>query len=106
VYYESQLASGRTLRILDGLLWVTGLEAIFDSGGREEFEKKLCDCLGPQTPAFPNWHSEPDRRRTQSKRESPRLDRSSVLPGLSKTRTLHPFWGNFRVGGDPAGTGQ
>jgi hypothetical protein len=43
-----------------GLLWVTGLEAIFDSGGRMEFKKKLCDCLGPQTPAFPNWHSKPD----------------------------------------------
>ena len=43
-----------------GLLWVTGLEAIFDSGGREALKKKLCDCLGAQTPAFPNWHSEPD----------------------------------------------
>ncbi|NYF78417.1 hypothetical protein [Granulicella arctica] len=42
-----------------GLLWVTGLEAIFDSGGREEFKKKLCDCLGSQTMAFSNWHSEP-----------------------------------------------
>lgn len=42
-----------------GLLWVTGLEAIFDSGGREEFKKKLCDCLGSQTLAFPNWHSKP-----------------------------------------------
>ncbi|SDG00800.1 hypothetical protein [Terriglobus roseus] len=43
-----------------GLLWVTGLEAIFDSGGREEFKKKLCDCLGPQTLALPNWHSKSD----------------------------------------------
>jgi hypothetical protein len=43
-----------------GLMWVTGLEAIFDSGGREEFKKKLCDCLGPQAMVFPNWHSEPD----------------------------------------------
>jgi hypothetical protein len=43
-----------------GLLWVTGLEAIFDSGGREEFKQMLCQCLGPQTPAFPNWHSKPD----------------------------------------------
>jgi hypothetical protein len=43
-----------------GLLWVTGLEAIFDSGGREAFKEKLCDCLGAQTLAFPNWHSEPD----------------------------------------------
>jgi hypothetical protein len=43
-----------------GLLWVTGIEAIFDSGGREEFKKKLCDCLGSQAMAFPNWHSVPD----------------------------------------------
>jgi hypothetical protein len=43
-----------------GLLWVMGLEAIFDSGGREEFKRKLCDCLGSQTPAFPNWHAKPD----------------------------------------------
>jgi hypothetical protein len=42
---------------ISGLLWVTGLEAIFDSGGREEFRRKLCDCLGPQTMAFPGWHS-------------------------------------------------
>lgn len=43
-----------------GLLWVTGLEAIFDSGGKETFKRKLCDCLGPQTLVFPNWHSRPD----------------------------------------------
>ena len=43
-----------------GLLWMTGLEAIFDSGGKEKFKKKLCDCLGPQTTAFPNWHSKSD----------------------------------------------
>jgi hypothetical protein len=42
------------------LLWVTGLEAFFDSGGREEFKKKLCDYLGSQTPALPNWHSQPN----------------------------------------------
>jgi hypothetical protein len=43
-----------------GLLWVTGLEAIFNSGGKEAFKKKLCDCLGTQTLVFPNWHSRPD----------------------------------------------
>jgi hypothetical protein len=43
-----------------GLLWITGLEAIFDSRRRDEFKKKLCDCLGPQTLAFPNWHSKPN----------------------------------------------
>lgn len=46
-----------------GLLWVTGLEAIFDSRRREEFKSKLCDCLGPQTLAFPNWHSKADAPR-------------------------------------------
>jgi hypothetical protein len=43
-----------------GLLWVTGLEAIFDSGGKEQFKRRLCDCLGPQTRAFPDWHAKPD----------------------------------------------
>ena len=43
-----------------GLLWVTGLEAIFNSGGKEEFKRKLCACLGPKTHVFPNWHSKPD----------------------------------------------
>lgn len=43
-----------------GLLWVTGLEAIFDSGGKEAFKKKLCDCLGSQTLVFPNWHAKAD----------------------------------------------
>lgn len=43
-----------------GLLWITGLEAIFDSGSKDKFKAKLCDCLGPQTLAFPNWHSRDD----------------------------------------------
>ncbi len=43
-----------------GLLWVTGLEAIFDSGGKEPFKSKLCDCLGPQTLVFSNWHAKTD----------------------------------------------
>lgn len=43
-----------------GLLWVTGLEAIFDSGGKDAFKKMLCDCLGPQTLVFPNWHARTD----------------------------------------------
>jgi hypothetical protein len=38
-----------------GLLWVMGLEAIFDSQNRNEFEDKLCACLGPDTLAFPQW---------------------------------------------------
>lgn len=43
-----------------GLLFVTGLEAIFNSGGKEAFKKSLCDCLGSQSLVFPNWHSKPD----------------------------------------------
>jgi hypothetical protein len=35
------------------LCWVMGLEALFDSSGREDFGRKLCDCLGPNTLAFP-----------------------------------------------------
>jgi hypothetical protein len=42
------------------LLWVMGLESIFDSETRHDFKKKLCDCLGPKTPAFPNWHLRSD----------------------------------------------
>jgi hypothetical protein len=38
-----------------GLLWVTGMEAIFDSQNRNDFSDKLCDLLGPETPAFPDW---------------------------------------------------
>ncbi len=41
--------------LIAGLLWVMGLEAIFDSADRNDFKKKLCDCLGPSTRAFPDW---------------------------------------------------
>ena len=30
--------------------------------------------------------------------------KSRVQVGLSPIRTLHPFWGNFRLGGDSART--
>ena len=40
-----------------GLLWVTGLEAIFDSGWTRRVQEELCDCLGSQAMVFPNWHS-------------------------------------------------
>jgi hypothetical protein len=43
--------------LVAGLLWVMGLEAIFDSEGRYDFETKLCSCLGPSTPVFPDWNS-------------------------------------------------
>lgn len=39
------------------LLAVTGMEAIFDSANRWDFEEKLCDSLGASNPAFPDWNS-------------------------------------------------
>jgi hypothetical protein len=42
--------------LVAGLLWMTGLEAIFDSGGKEEFKKAICKCLGKNCPIFPDWH--------------------------------------------------
>jgi hypothetical protein len=39
-----------------GLLWLMGLESIFDSRDRKEFKRRLCDCLGPHTLAFPDWN--------------------------------------------------
>jgi hypothetical protein len=38
-----------------GLLWVMGMEAIFDSQNRHDFNDKLCRLLGPDTLAFPDW---------------------------------------------------
>jgi hypothetical protein len=45
--------------LIAGLLWVMGLEAIFDSENRNDFKKKLCACLGPSTAAFPSWNAQP-----------------------------------------------
>lgn len=42
--------------LIAGMLWVTGMEAIFDSGDRYDFKKKLCACLGPDTLVFPDWN--------------------------------------------------
>ena len=39
-----------------GLLWVMGLEAIFNSGNRNDFKRKLCNCLGPTQLAFHDWN--------------------------------------------------
>jgi hypothetical protein len=43
--------------LIAGSLWVTGLEAIFDSDNRNDFKKKLCDSLGSSTKAFPAWNA-------------------------------------------------
>lgn len=45
--------------LIAGLLWVMGLEAIFDSANYGDFKKKLCGCLGPSTRAFPDWNASP-----------------------------------------------
>jgi hypothetical protein len=41
---------------ISGLLAVMGMEALFDSDNRNDFKKKLCDCLGAATLAFPDWN--------------------------------------------------
>jgi hypothetical protein len=43
--------------LVGGLLWVMGLEALFDSQGRNDFKNKLCECLGSSERAFPAWSS-------------------------------------------------
>lgn len=42
--------------LIAGLLSVMGMEALFDSENRNDFEKKLCDCLGAGTLVFPDWN--------------------------------------------------
>lgn len=44
--------------LIKGLFAVIGLEAVFDSKDRWDFKKKLCDCLGDATLAFPDWNSQ------------------------------------------------
>jgi hypothetical protein len=41
--------------LIAGLLWVMGLEAIFNSSNNEDFQKKLGEKLGTSSPAFPDW---------------------------------------------------
>ena len=43
--------------LISGLLWVMGLDAIFDSGGAAKFKKDLCAYLGCQTPVYPPWNA-------------------------------------------------
>lgn len=50
--------------LISGLLSVMGMEALFDSDNRNDFKKKLSDCLGTAASAFPNWnipHSSPPK---------------------------------------------
>jgi hypothetical protein len=43
--------------LLKGLLCVMGLEAALGGRGRNDFRKRLCDCLGESTNIFPDWNS-------------------------------------------------
>ena len=43
--------------LLKGLLCVMGLEAVLDGEGRNDFRKRLCECLGESTQVFPDWNS-------------------------------------------------
>jgi hypothetical protein len=54
-----QLALEQMHPLIAGLLHIMGMEAIFDSSNRHDFKKKLCDCLGGSTLAFPDWNSSP-----------------------------------------------
>jgi len=42
--------------LIAGLLWVTGMEAIFESRNRYQFSEKLCNCIGADTLVFPDWN--------------------------------------------------
>lgn len=52
-----QLALEHHHPLITGLLCVMGLEALFDSKNRWDFRKKLCNRLGGETVAFPDWNS-------------------------------------------------
>jgi hypothetical protein len=55
IFLQLGLEHGHPL--IAGLLWVMGMEAIFDSEGRNDFRTKLCGCLGSTTLVFPDWNS-------------------------------------------------
>jgi len=44
--------------LIAGLLWTAGLDAIFDSGGAQNFKNDLSAYLGAQTAVFPAWHAQ------------------------------------------------
>ena len=52
-----QLGLEQSHPLIAGLLCVMGMEARFDSANRNDFEKKLCACLGASTLVFPDWNS-------------------------------------------------
>ena len=62
--HSLQLALEHPHPYVSCLLAVMGMEAILDSDGRWDFESKLCDRLGANTTAFPDWNA-PDFRPPQ-----------------------------------------
>jgi hypothetical protein len=52
-----QLALEQPHPLISGLLSIMGIEARFDSEGRDDFKNKLCSWLGSSTRAFPDWNS-------------------------------------------------
>lgn len=54
---QLSLEHTRSHELIAALLAVMGMEAIFDSADRREFQKKLCRLIGGETLAFPDWHS-------------------------------------------------
>lgn len=43
--------------LISGLLWVMGMDAIFDSGGAQKFKDDLCACLGGDAHVYPPWNA-------------------------------------------------
>jgi hypothetical protein len=52
-----QLGLEHSHPLIAGLLWVMGMEAIFDSDDRNDFKKELCKCLGSAALVFPDWNA-------------------------------------------------
>lgn len=55
--YFLQMALEHLHPHISGLLCVMGLEAKFDSKGRQDFARKLNATFGSSTPVFPDWNS-------------------------------------------------
>jgi hypothetical protein len=55
--YFLQMALEHLHPLISGLLCVMGLEARFDSKGRQDFARKLKATFGSSTPVFPDWNS-------------------------------------------------
>jgi hypothetical protein len=56
-FFLLQLGLEHPHPLIAGLLCIMGIEARLDSSDRNDFEKKLCACLGASTLVFPDWNS-------------------------------------------------